>query len=135
MSEGDVTDHTIGYTTFEGYLKRERRMMTLNNRLARTEDADDLAALREIDDHHLAIRNDITVMVIDDVGKEHTTATAYAEDEFDFLLRHRFDLGLTTLLTSNIAIDQWGQRYSDAMESFIHEAFQIVKATGVDYRK
>lgn len=130
-----LVDLAVGYTTFEGYLKRERRIMQLEALLRKTDDIDDVNDLRELTALQMQMRNDVDVLLIDDVGKEHTTATGYAEDEFDHLLRHRYDLGLTTLLTSNVAIKNWGQRYSAAMESFVHEAFEIVKADGVDYRK
>lgn len=65
----------------------------------------------------------VRVLVIDDLGKEHRTASHWAENLFDHLLRRRYDLGLPTIVTSNVAPSQWGTTYGEAMESFAREAF------------
>lgn len=89
----------------------------------------------------LDIRNKVEFLLLDDVGKEHVTDTRYAEDEFDFLLRNRYDCGLPTLMTSNLKLHRWGApedglkgRYTEAMESFIHEAAPVVEIDEADYR-
>jgi len=79
----------------------------------------------------------ISILVLDDLGKEHRTATNWAEDTFDALLRSRYNAGLPTIVTTNVPLKSWGETYGEAMESFAHEAFlpiNIVSTEG-DRRK
>jgi DNA replication protein DnaC len=79
----------------------------------------------------------ISILVLDDIGKEHRTATNWAEDTFDALLRSRYNAGLPTIVTTNVPLKSWGETYGEAMESFAHEAFlpiNIVSTEG-DRRK
>lgn len=83
------------------------------------------------------IQEVVTVLALDDVGKEYvaSTGTNFAANQFDRLVRHRFDLGLPTILTTNESSQSWGDRYSPSMISFLHEAFQIVSVGGEDFRR
>lgn len=83
----------------------------------------------------LDLRNKMPFLVLDDVGKEHLTASKFAQDEFDFLLRRRFDCALPTIITTNERVANWGPRYGEAMGSFINEAFEIIPFTGDDRRR
>jgi DNA replication protein DnaC len=83
----------------------------------------------------LAVRNTIDFLLLDDVGKEHRTNTQFAEDEFDFLVRLRYDRAKPTIMTSNTPLEKWTTQYSSAMESFIHEAAPPVEMAALDYRK
>jgi len=83
----------------------------------------------------LKIRNKIQFLLLDDVGKEHLTSSKFAEDEFDFLVRHRYNRALPTIITSNQFVDEWNTRYSStSMESFAKEAFPQVKVLSTDRR-
>lgn len=125
----------IGYTTVEGYLKRERALIDLRAKWAKSfGDVDAEEEWDSIRTLHENMRDSVTVLLIDDVGKEHTTATGYAEDEIDYLMRYRFDAALPTLITSNIPAKQWGAKYSPAMASFIKEAFVLATVSGDDMR-
>jgi DNA replication protein DnaC len=64
----------------------------------------------------------VQVLVIDDLGKEHRTSSGWAENYFDHLVRSRFLMGLSTIVTTNVAIKDWGQVYGESMASFAHEA-------------
>lgn len=122
------------YLTVAGYIKLNLQVMTLKDAwMAGNKEAMDEWDVKTklIKD----IRNSFQLLVLDDVGKEHTTSTRFAEDEIDFLLRYRFDMGLPTVMSSNNPISQWATLYSDSMESFIHEAFFIVPMTAKDYRR
>jgi len=91
----------------------------------------------------LKIRNKTDLLLLDDVGKEHLTMTHFAEDEFDYLLRSRFDNGLPTIMTTNIPLESWShrhvlarevERYGESMASFIHEAAPPIEMDVKDYR-
>jgi DNA replication protein DnaC len=64
----------------------------------------------------------IQVLVLDDLGKEHATASRWAEHAFDLLLRSRYDAGFPTIVTTNVPPEEWGQVYGESMMSFGHEA-------------
>ena len=81
--------------------------------------------------------NNMKVFVLDDLGKEHRTATGWAENQFDALLRSRFNAGLPTIVTTNVPFKSWGSVYGEPMGSFAHEAFIpiAVTAPGGDRRR
>ena len=84
---------------------------------------------------HNAI-NVFDVMVLDDVGKEHLTSTQWALREFDYLVRHRYDRGLVTIITTNIPAPDWADQYGEAMASFIWEACPpLAVAPSKDFRR
>jgi len=72
-------------------------------------------------------KHSLPILVLDDLGKEHTTQTGWAEDTFDALLRSRFNAGLPTIITSNVPLNKWRRTYGESMESFAHEAFIEVR--------
>lgn len=82
-----------------------------------------------------SLRNEIDFVVIDDVGKEHTTTSGYTEAVFDEIFRLRYDNGLPTILTSNVQVKNWEGRYSESMADFIYEACDIIGVTGTSQRK
>ena len=65
----------------------------------------------------------IRLLVLDDLGKEHRTASGWAENTFDAVLRARYNASLPTVVTTNVPLSDWGSVYGEAMESFAHEAF------------
>mgnify|MGYP006270136313 CR=1 FL=1 len=67
--------------------------------------------------------NNVRVFVLDDLGKEYRTASGYAENTFDALLRSRFNAGLPTIVTTNVPLENWGTVYGAPMGSFAMEAF------------
>ena len=77
------------------------------------------------------------VFILDDLGKEYRTASGWAENTFDALLRSRFNSGLPTIVTTNIPFKQWGTVYGEPMGSFAHEAFIPLSITSLkgDRRK
>ena len=85
-------------------------------------------------------KDSIPLFVIDDLGKEYRTAKGakgWSENQFDAVLRGRFNAGLPTIVTTNIAMKDWALTYGDPMESFAHEAFVnvAVESTKGDRRK
>ena len=71
--------------------------------------------------------NNVKVFVLDDIGKEYRTASKWAENTFDALLRSRFNAGLPTIVTTNVELENWGGVYGEPMGSFALEAFVPVK--------
>lgn len=69
----------------------------------------------------------VKVLVIDDVGKEHRTASGFAEDAFDLLVRTRHNSGLVTVYTSNVPLKRWAGLYSDSMESIINRSSLVLE--------
>lgn len=69
----------------------------------------------------------VKMLVIDDVGKEHRTSSAFAEDAFELLVRTRFNSGLPTVFTSNMHLREWGSTYSDSMRSFIERNCAMIE--------
>lgn len=76
------------------------------------------------------------LFILDDVGKEYRTASGWAENTFDAVLRARYNAGLPTIVTTNVPLKKWGSVYGEPMESFAHQAFiPIVVTSGGDRRK
>lgn len=79
----------------------------------------------------------IRVLVVDDIGKEHMSASGWQKNMLHHLLRTRFNNGLPTIVTTNIKLDAWDTLYGVATESFAMEAFAhfILKSTRGDLRR
>jgi DNA replication protein DnaC len=91
-------------------------------------------ATTEAEDYLLLdIRGDLTtdtavrLLVLDDVGKEHRTASGWAASYFEELIRTRFYNGWPTIITTNFTPEQFTEIYGESAGSFIHEAFEHVK--------
>jgi DNA replication protein DnaC len=86
----------------------------------------DFDAYELVNNELIGLRNVIDFLVIDDVGKEYRSSSGYAQSEFDYTLRYRYDEGLPTIMTSNLSIDEWTEVYGEPMASFVHEACVMV---------
>jgi DNA replication protein DnaC len=75
------------------------------------------------------------VVLLDDCGHEHTTDSRFAEDTLERLLRQRYDDGRPTLITTNLSGDDWANRYSKALRSFVNQCTRREIFTGPDYRR
>lgn len=75
------------------------------------------------------------ILVLDDVGKEHAGASGFNSHVLHDLLRSRWDNGALTIMTTNVAPEQFGELYGEAMGSFIYEGFDHLSFTGRDYRR
>ena len=65
----------------------------------------------------------IRVLIIDDLGKEHSSLSGWQKNMLHHVLRTRFNRGLPTIVTTNIELKNWSGLYGDATESFANEAF------------
>jgi hypothetical protein len=78
----------------------------------------------------------VRVLVLDDVGKEHASASGWQKNMLHHVMRTRFNNGLPTIVTTNIKIDDWEAHYGSATQSFVHEAFIYVNMdSSADLRK
>lgn len=82
-----------------------------------------------IDDIYGEGESPVFLFILDDLGKEYRTASGWAENTFDALLRARYNAGLPTIITTNVPLKNWGSVYGDPMESFAHQAFIPIKVT------
>lgn len=74
------------------------------------------------------------LVVLDDMGKEHKTASKWVEDLLDSLIRNRYNDATPTIVTTNLKPEQVGKNYNPSMEDFIREAFWMVRVTGESHR-
>jgi DNA replication protein DnaC len=79
----------------------------------------------------------VWVLVLDDVGKEHASASGWQKNMLHHVLRTRFNNGLPTIVTTNIKREDWAGLYGDSTESFVHEIFSYlpVESSRGDLRK
>jgi len=79
----------------------------------------------------------IRALIIDDVGKEHNSGSGWQKTMLHHVLRTRFNLGLPTIVTTNLPVDAWESVYGSATGSFIHEAFVTIELESIrgDLRK
>ena len=73
----------------------------------------------------------VRVLVIDDIGKEHVTASGWHKTLLHHILRTRFNNGLPTIVTTNLPVSAWSSAYGDATGSFIHEAFVTIELESI----
>jgi DNA replication protein DnaC len=73
-------------------------------------------------------------VLFDDVGSEHASESDFTAAKLNDILRHRYSRQLPFLLTSNLVGDQWAERYSPALASFLAEATTFVVVSGHDFR-
>lgn len=135
LNEALSLGHKVHYLTLAGYVQMLIDNINLKSAWEKMGDVEAFDDWNDRRKYQRMLRNDIDFLMVDDVGKEHTTTTRFAEDEFDLLLRYRFDKGLPTIMTTNTPIDLWAKTYSESMGSFIYEACEHVAVDGVDARR
>ena len=119
----------VYYMTFPEFLHRKKAMIDAAPEDRRTMQLEmDGLHGRAIDDY-LNVR----VLVLDDLGKEY--GSEYNVAGFDEILRSRYDKALPTIITTNTPREKWGEKYGDAMGSFVYEAFKRVIIGDKDLRR
>lgn len=73
----------------------------------------------------------VKVLFLDDVGSEYSSGSGWSEGMLIQLLRTRYELGLPTVVTSNVAIHEsrrfsWDRAYGAALTSFIEESSAVL---------
>lgn len=76
------------------------------------------------------------LVVLDDLGHEHRTASGWSENVINNLVRSRFSDGAPTIITTNIDPDSdtFAERYGVALQDYIHEAFWTQTVAGESMR-
>lgn len=76
-----------------------------------------------------------TLLVLDDIGQEHRTASGFTESILHELIRRRVEDSRPTIVTTNVELEDMYAVYGPSFESFRREAFQAVQMAGSDSRK
>ena len=121
-------------TTVHGYMDMFRLQMDLMEIVRRTGDPSASARYMGIEDTVEALRTKIKVVLLDDIGKEHTTASGFAQNQIERLVRARGNRGLPTLLTSNYDIATLGKHYGESFSSYLMQVCILVPVEGGDHR-
>lgn len=125
----------IFFTTYAKHLARKQQLITMEREEVTSDDYYELAVL--VDGCEAMSINkvmDVRCLLLDDMGKEYTTKSQWAETVFDFLLRTRYDAALPTIVTTNTTLHEWDSLYNESMGSFARECFASVVLSGKDWR-
>lgn len=127
-SDMGLTARPIYYMTYPEFLSRKKSTFD-------ADPADRREMTYELDGLHGRSKFDwlnVRILIIDDLGKEY--GSKYDDTSFDEILRIRYDKGLPTIVTTNVLLEQWSDKYGEAMGSFANEAFVKVNMIGDDKR-
>lgn len=118
----------VYYLTFPEFLNKKKAIFdaSLDERRDLYEEVEGLHGRSKYDSLN------VRILVLDDLGKEY--ASSYNDASFDEILRSRYDKGLPTIVTTNVARENWAKQYKEAMGSFAYEAFHRIQLTGKDLR-
>lgn len=74
-----------------------------------------------------------SLVVFDDLGKEHKTDSQFAQRTINNYLRYRFEMAKPTIVNSNVPVEKWGI-YDAALPSFARQALPTIALIGGDLR-
>jgi len=75
------------------------------------------------------------VLLLDDVGRELKRKNRLSETTFDSVLRTRVQHGRSTIITTNLSMNELERGYGGAVMSLLSERSIGIEAQGSDYRK
>lgn len=120
------------------YIDLHLEMFRVNGRLREGFDEDSERSFY-LDDQLRYIKR-VQFLLLDDLGREHESASGWSNERIFDLLRYRHNRNLPTLITTNIPVDNpdaetdLNRRYTEGLSSFLQEATIIVEIEGEDYR-
>jgi hypothetical protein len=117
-----MSSRPVYYMTYPEFLSRKKSMIDADPESKRI-------MFQEMEGFHGRASNDtlnVRVLILDDLGKEYKGA-GFNDASFDEILRSRYDRGLPTIITTNVAREKWANQYGEAMGSFAYEAFKRVR--------
>lgn len=106
----------------------------LSLRPMRVKDEDEREVWQSFYDAYDAGWDGWRILALDDLGKEHKTASGWIENQLDSILRNRFNTGAPTIITTNLTLDEIAEEYNASMRDFLGEAFTAVAMTGRSHR-
>lgn len=79
---------------------------------------------------------DEPILIIDDLGAEPERGMLYGEELHPLakLLTHRYEKNLTTLIATNLTVDEICTRYGERLYDRILEMYSIINVTSSSYR-
>lgn len=77
----------------------------------------------------------VPLLLLDDIGQEHRTASGFTESMLHEMLRVRYEACRPTIITTNVYPDQMNTVYGTSFDSFRHDAFETIELLGQDSRK
>lgn len=132
LNEAMALDFSVKSTEMSSWIRLHHRKFETARGIDDPEvHAEWWATYREIE----AYRRKIQFFLLDDVGKEYDSGSGWSQSMFDDFIRYRHNRGLCTLLTTNLGLPLWAPRYSDSMESFLHQSSTVITIEGSDWRK
>jgi DNA replication protein DnaC len=120
--------------TVQGWVDLFRRrmdQMTIINKTGDTEAAEEYQRIEK------TIRSAMVRkqwLILDDIGKEYTTASGHAEHQIDRLIRARGNRGLPTLMTTNYSIGQVATELGASFASYVHQVCDVIGVDSLDAR-
>ena len=125
----------VRFVSYADLVKREVALIALEKE-ARASDDDDVWSKFRFERYRLdVIKTHCHILVLDDVGKEHRTASGYAEDQLDLVLRSRQTAGKVTIITTNNPPQSWAA-YNAAFASYLFEVGDVIEYdSGQDKRQ
>ena len=80
---------------------------------------------------------DETLLLIDDMGVEPVRCLDYGEEHYPIsrLLLHRYDKQLTTIIATNLGLEEIVARYGDRVADRMVETFEVIYYNHESYRK
>jgi len=124
-----LNSRPVYYMTFPDFIHRKKALFDADS-------AEKATLQAEMNGFHGQSEDDsknVRLLVIDDLGKE--VDTEYNHAGIDELFRSRYDKALPTIVTTNVAREEWGKRWGDAMGSFVYEGFKRVIINTQDNRR
>jgi len=75
------------------------------------------------------------LLILDDLGREWSGRTGYAQAVVDEVLRARYYAELPTIITANMTTAEFGELYGEAALDLLHEDTTFVPFDGVSRRR
>lgn len=122
----------LGWTT---KFIRAQDYYALGINAMREKDPEEQERLQSAFDCYAAGWDGWRLVVLDDLGVEHTTVSGWSENVIINLIRSRFSDGAPTIVTTNLDPDGINRRYGPVLGDYIHEAFWIVTVAGKSRRR
>jgi len=139
MSVAKDAGYKIECIELATYIGLHLEMIRVNARVEKYGYDEDGERSLYLDDQLRYIRR-AQFLLLDDLGREHESASGWSNENVFSLCRYRHIRRLPTLITTNIPIENphaptdLRRRYSEGLSSWIREATVVVTIEGEDYR-